>query len=436
MKQFHAYKRQYKLHRRRLGILGVTCVITILFLLFTPVFFSLAQTTDQLQAQIDAHNKSIADLEVKNQAIQKQLDNLGAQEDSLASTLKQLNLSKEKLLSDIAITQDKIQEKNLEISQLSSQIGVKQNSISKNVDLISTEIRQTNEMESGTFVESILSDNKISEVWRDVNSLATIRDQIRGQNVELKTVKGQLENTKQTTSNARQQLVTLKSQLSDQEKIIVQNTNQKKKLLSQTKNNEALYQKNLKANMAKEKTFEDELANYEAQLKYTLNPGSLPGSGVLSWPLASLHITSPFGARTLGGVAGFHNGTDFRASLGTPVMAMADGVVAGTGDTDKECNGVSFGKFVLIKYDNGLASTYGHFSLIKASTGDRVSRGEVVGYSGSTGYSTGPHLHVSIYPKDAVAVKTLPSKSCPGHNLTQPIAATNAYLNPMTYISK
>ena len=131
---------------------------------------------------------------------------------------------------------------------------------------------------------------------------------------------------------------------------------------------------------------------------------------------------------------GTHNGTDFRASVGTPVMSMADGVVAGVGNTDSQCSGVSFGRFILIKYNNGLASTFGHLSLIKVAVGEKVSRGEVVGYSGNTGYTTGPHLHVSVYVKDAVEIKSLPSKSCPGRILTQPISPINAYLDPMYYL--
>jgi murein DD-endopeptidase MepM/ murein hydrolase activator NlpD len=115
-------------------------------------------------------------------------------------------------------------------------------------------------------------------------------------------------------------------------------------------------------------------------------------------------------------------------------MAMSSGTVAGVGDTDQTCSGASFGKFILIKYDNGLASTYGHLSLIKVSKGQKVARGEVVGYSGNTGYSTGPHLHVSVYAKNAVEVKSLPSKSCVGKTLTQPIAPTSAYLDPMYYL--
>jgi len=81
-------------------------------------------------------------------------------------------------------------------------------------------------------------------------------------------------------------------------------------------------------------------------------------------------ITSPYGPRS----DGFHYGIDLRARTPLPVYAMADGVVDGIGDTDVQCSGVSFGRFVLIKYNNGLASTYGHLSLIKVTKGQKVSR--------------------------------------------------------------
>ena len=117
-------------------------------------------------------------------------------------------------------------------------------------------------------------------------------------------------------------------------------------------------------------------------------------------------------------------------------MAMGSGTVMGTGDTDLACKGASFGKWVFIKYNNGLSSTYGHLSVITAKVGQEVSAGDVVGLSGNTGSSTGPHLHVAVYASDGVKVDTVPSRSCGGKIFTQPIAALNAYLDPALYLPK
>lgn len=402
-----------------------------------PIVFSYAQTATELNSKIDQKSKDIAALEQEIKQYQSQLDDLGKQKSSLNGSLKELDITRKKLIADISVTQNKIDQTNYKIEDLNSQIGNKEDIISSDIVAIKDQIVKTNELELDSIVVNVLSEKNISDAWNDIDNMATVREKIRQKIVELKQIKGELEDTRKETTDARNQLVSLKNELADQKKIVDQNTNDKKKLLAQTKNNEANYQKLLKDRLAKKDAFEKDLRDYESQLKFILDPSKLPSSGVLSWPLDNIFITQMFGKTEAGKrlyANGTHNGMDFRASVGTPVKAMADGVVAGIGDTDVQCPGVSFGRFTLIKYDNGLASTYGHLSLIKVATGDRVSRGQIVGYSGNTGYSTGPHLHVSVYARDAVNLKTLPSKSCPGHVLTQPISAVNAYLDPAYYL--
>ena len=211
--------------------------------------------------------------------------------------------------------------------------------------------------------------------------------------------------------------------------------------LTITKGQESTFKKILVDRKKQKTAFEKELFEYEAKLKYVLNPNSIPkkNSSALGWPLEKIIITQNFGVTSASGrlyASGSHNGTDFGAKVGTPVFAMADGTLSAQGDTDTQCRGVSFGKWILIKYNNGLASTYGHLSGFNLSPGATVKAGDVVGFSGNTGYTTGPHLHVSMYPADAVNAISRPSASCPGKNMIMPVAATNAYLDPLTYMSK
>ena len=370
-------------------------------------------------------------------AYQAQLDILGQQKSSLNSSLKELDLTRKKLNADISVTQKKIDKTNLTIQNLTSDINNKENAIKNNTDSIKLEIRNVNEFEQKNIVENILSDNDFTVIWNDIDNMVTVREKIRADTVKLKQVKGALEDTKKSTVNAKNELTKLRSQLSDQQKIVVQNTNEKNKLLKQTKNSEANYQKLLKDRIAKRDAFEKELRDYEAQLQFILDPSKLPSGRVLSWPLDNVFVTQLFG-KTVNAkrlyASGTHNGVDFRASVGTPVMSMSDGTVLGVGDTDLTCYGASFGKFVFIQYNNGLSSTFGHLSLIKVYEGEQVKRGDVVGYSGATGHVTGPHLHVSLYASQAAKMVSKASVACDGHVYRLPVAPVNAYLDVLAYL--
>ena len=104
-------------------------------------------------------------------------------------------------------------------------------------------------------------------------------------------------------------------------------------------------------------------------------------------------LTSPFGYRQdpFTGIKSFHSGIDLAAPSGTPVKATLDGKVAETG-TNR-----IFGNYVIITHERGYQSLYGHLQKIHAKRGQYVTQGTVIGLVGSTGRSTGPHLHLSVY---------------------------------------
>ncbi len=426
MKLYHAYKKQFS-------------IIVLIILLIAPTVFTYAQTALDLQNKISQKDADIAKLEEEIKAYQIELDNLEKQKSSLSGSIKQLDLIRKKLVADINVTQKKIDKTNLKIQNLSSNISNKQDIITNHLESIKLEIRKTNEFELESILETILSENDFTIIWNDLDNIVTVREKIRKDIIKLKQIKGELEDTRKETVNAKNELTRLKSKLSDQQKIVIQNTNEKNRLLKQTKNNETNYQKLLKDRIAKRDAFEQELRDYEAQLQFILDPSKLPSGGVLSWPLEKIFITQLFG-KTVDSkrlyASGTHNGVDFRASFATPVMAMADGLVLGTGDTDLTCSGASFGKFIFIKYNNGLSSTFGHLSLIKMGEGDQVKRGEIVAYSGNTGHTTGPHLHVSLYASEAVKMESRPSKACDGRVYRLPVAAVNAYLDALYYLPR
>jgi murein DD-endopeptidase MepM/ murein hydrolase activator NlpD len=98
-------------------------------------------------------------------------------------------------------------------------------------------------------------------------------------------------------------------------------------------------------------------------------------------------ITSPFGVKRGNGT---HSGIDIAAPTGTPIVAPADGVVIKAGTAS------SYGRVIIIDHGNGYTTRYGHLSGFNCYTGDRISAGDIIGYVGSTGNSSGPHLHYEV----------------------------------------
>ena len=117
---------------------------------------------------------------------------------------------------------------------------------------------------------------------------------------------------------------------------------------------------------------------------------SFVGTGIFAWPFEhDQYISSPFGTRVdpISGEIKTHCGTDIAAPLGTPILAAADGVVV----TAIWSN--SYGYYVKIKHDDTYSTLYAHCSALYVSPGESVKQGQVIADCGSTGYSTGPHLH-------------------------------------------
>lgn len=115
------------------------------------------------------------------------------------------------------------------------------------------------------------------------------------------------------------------------------------------------------------------------------------GPGVFSWPVTGT-ITSPFGWRSnpFGGAPEFHQGLDIAAPTGTTVTAAAGGTVIMA-----QWYG-GYGNYILIDHGGGYSTGYGHLSAIYVSNGQAVKRGQAIGAVGSTGASTGPHLHFEV----------------------------------------
>lgn len=121
------------------------------------------------------------------------------------------------------------------------------------------------------------------------------------------------------------------------------------------------------------------------------------GNGMLSWPVDSYTLTSLYGPRIhpITGNYSNHGGIDFAASYGQSIYSCGDGVVVEANSTDSWGGG--WGYYVVIQHTNGLSTLYAHCSSLNVTAGQTVSAGQVIAYVGSTGQSTGSHLHLEVY---------------------------------------
>ena len=429
----------------RKGIFQLIACIVFLTMVTAPVFV-FADTKKDIQAAIDAKNKEIQDLEQQISQYQNQVDYYSGKANTLNGEVSSLKSSEKALSTSIKSTNSKIQKTNYTIQKNISQISTLVNNISDNRDAIGETLRRVNERDTRDTVELFLQRNAtLSSFLRDYQDMSSIQDRLRGSVRVMQDQSVQLANAQQDLAARKDELQKLSNQLGDQKQIITVQRKEKDAVLSATKNKESEYQKMVADLQARRAQNDAEIQDYESKLKFSINSKSLPptGTGALAWPIESVVITQRFGktvdAKRLY-VSGSHSGVDFRAPVGTPVYAAADGTVEGVGDTDKTCPRASFGKWVFIRHNNGLSTAYGHLSLIKATAGQVVKKGDLIAYSGRTGHATGPHLHLTVYASNGVngeegaRIAERPSTACGGKTYTMPLAPTNAYLDPLLYL--
>ncbi len=398
----------------------------------------------ELQKEIEKKRIEKERLEAENRKLEAQIQETGKQAQTLQTAVKTLDTTQKKLQNDLKVTETKIGGTELTIKKLGIEIIDKEQHISINKEAIAETLRNLQDADNRSTIETFLQYDNINELWNNIETLRRFQSSIQQSTRQLKSLREELSHKKEETEEKKVELVEFKEDLSDQKVVVEQNKQAKSTLLVQTKNKEEEYKKLLAKNIELGKKFEQELFLYEAQLQIAIDKSKLPTerAGVLRWPLDNVTITQRFGSTVDSKrlyVSGTHNGIDFRASMGTPVKSVLSGVVKGIGNTNAQAGCYSYGRWVLIKHPNGLSSLYAHLSVSKVSPGQSVASGEVIGLSGGqpgtsgAGYSTGPHLHLGLYASEGVSVgKYAQSKFC--KQVSIPLAGPSAYLDPLAYL--
>ena len=418
-------------------IFGISFCLVVSFFLVLSTQWTVAQNYSDLQQKITQKNNDIKTLEAEIRVYENEIDRLGDEKDSLANKIASINLTVKKLSADIQVTEKKIESVQLKIRELSGSIIDTDTSVNVQKNAVAKALRDMKYESDGSFVERILSSSNALEALDRFGALLQLQKAMQEKIGSLENLRSKLSTDKISQELAKSELVELKSELVARKTITDAAKREQQEVLTQTNNKESVYKDMLAEKQRQKKLFEEELFQYESTLEYLLDPSKLPPTGVasLQWPLASIRITQRFGITVDSKrlyKSGTHSGVDFGIPRGTKVYSARRGTVVDTGNTDTQKGCYSYGKWVLIEHDNGLSTLYAHLDLISVAKGQKVSTGDLIAYSGNTGYSTGPHLHFGTYASPAVSVKYGTSKTC--GKVAIPVASPQGYLDPLLYL--
>lgn len=408
-------------------------------------FLVSAQSATELRNQIDNYNDRIEELDAEIRVYEQELLKIGADKQTLQNAINELNVARQKLSTDINKTESQISKTNLTIEQLAREIIDKEDRIDKSKIAMAGTLKELSDRENTSIIEMLLNQNNLADFWSEVSEINSLNESIQEAVENLEGLKFALQQQVAENEDQKAELEDFRTELANQRHAVDANKRDKDTLLIETENKEDNFQDILNQKRLARAEFESALRDFEAQLQYILDPDSLPDQGSLRWPLDTVRITQNFGLTpfALSGAYGYdgsgnpnpHRGIDFGVPSGTAIKASAAGTVRAIEDMDRFPGCYSYGQWILIDHENGLSTMYNHLSRGSSVVreGQSVNRGQVIAYSGNSGYSTGPHLDFRVFVRDAVEVQQF-SNSIGCKQARVPIAPLNTYLNPMDYL--
>jgi murein DD-endopeptidase MepM/ murein hydrolase activator NlpD len=375
------------------------------------------------QSEINAKNAQIQKLEQQIQAIQNKKNQTAQQKNSkeaevnaLKGQVSQLNSDIKNLQKQLVEVGQKLNETEGDIQETTQNIQDLENQIQQNKETIRNLVEGLyKQSQVKNEIVAAVSADTLSEVFNGVEYSDALQSKIQILLSDITTKKGALDVANQNLANQKATLASTQGTLEDRKESIESDKNQ---VQSQAKASAvAVNQLNSSLNSlsAQQQDLENqrkatavELASLEAALSRQFGGGGTVCSARgYVWPVRGGRISQGYGMTSYAksgayGGAG-HNGIDIAAPVGTPIYATSAGTVVSVG-----FNNNSYGKWIVIKHNDGYYSLYGHLSAQNVSNGQSVSQGQVIGAIGMTGFTSGPHLHFTIYVPNSLRIGSSP----------------------------
>lgn len=362
-------------------LLNLIIVFILVLALFIPA--NINANSKASKAEIEKQLEELKAQKAKNDA---ELKSINKETDATLREIKKLDLEAANLDLQVETIELEIQELEENIANTAQAISEKEKSIDENNTLLEQRLRASYKRGEVGYLEIILSAENIIDALTRIDVIQLIVKEDVTLISEIREAKENLEIIKATQEDNKKQLEAKMIELESKKEEVLAKRKEKEVRIAELNNDKKEIEKfNAEISMASDKL--------DKELQLLLNEEKYVG-GELHYPLPLEYtfITSYFGNRIhpIYGYASHHKGTDIRCPTGTEVYAANDGTVIISGWHSQ------YGYYIVIDHGGKIATLYAHNSKLLVKVGDKVKRGQVISKSGSTGMSTGPHLHFEV----------------------------------------
>ncbi|MBC7194353.1 MAG: peptidoglycan DD-metalloendopeptidase family protein [Caldisericia bacterium] len=358
--------------------------ILLIFLILLITFPQFIKADDDLEKE----KKILNNLKSTLQNFEKKLNETISYKNTILGEIDNIESKIKDISLKISDLERKISDKKSQIEIIENNISLTQIEIEKDKELIGDKLFLIYKIKNELPLDIYFSSKSIGELFSRINFLNILLRSNRESLNELKEKENALLIEKEKLKNEKQNLESLLRENESLKTSLLEEEKKREELLKNLLSKESVYKKEIE--VYKQKIEEQEEKIQEIIRKAELAK-KLPEVGNIIWPVKG-PIVSKFGMRIhpIYNQWLFHSGADIDAPTGTPIKAVADGIVIYAGWLG------SYGIVVFLQHGGNITTVYAHMQYFTVEVNQYVKQGDIIGYVDNTGLSTGPHLHFEI----------------------------------------
>ncbi len=372
---------------------GAALLCVAMLVLVIPKDGGQVHAANLTDSKVESYEAKLAQIEKDMKNLQKQISSAKTATEKAMADKEKLDGEMSLLIKRIDTTTEFIDALSTSISEKDGEIIDKQKAYDDKYALFKERLRVTREEGEASYLQMLFGAENLADFLSRVDRIGAMLEYDNTIMRGLKEDKASLENIRSDFATQKLKQEELLASLKKDEAELEEKSKQAASYINQYKNNTAQYTSLYEKALAEEEKLTKELEAYLEELQKKLNSKFVGGTFMWPVPLDFTRISSYYGWRTspITGKSELHNGIDIPASYGTNIYASNDGKVT------IATKHYSYGNYIMIDHGGGYATLYAHCSSLLVSVGQTVKKGQVIAKVGSTGYSTGNHLHFSLY---------------------------------------